>query len=119
MTLSQRKSHPSKYRSALDIGAKQSNQDIREAAGELLAQVAIQVADCDEEYEESKQITRDIIDMMTKVWNDESEHSVKIEPTVKAGKFCRFAQKLIGVFSRNFVKGNQKSYGRGYFEGVP
>lgn len=71
----------------MDIGAKQSNQDIREAAGELLAQVAIQVADCDDEDEEAQQITKDIIDMLTKVWNDESEHSAKIEPTVKAGKF--------------------------------
>jgi hypothetical protein len=31
-------------------------------------------------------ITKEIIELLTKVWNDESEHSVKIEPTVKAGE---------------------------------
>lgn len=47
----------------------------------------MQVADFDAEDEESSKITKDIIDMLTKVWNDENEHSVKIEPTVKAGKY--------------------------------
>ena len=71
---------------ALEIGATQSNQDIREAAGELLAQVAIQVADWEEDDEEMNAITKEIIELLTKVWNDENEHSVKIEPTVKAGE---------------------------------
>ena len=71
---------------ALEIGSTQSNQDIREAAGELLAQVATQVADCEDDDDEHNQITKDVIDLLTKVWNDENEHSVKIEPTVKAGK---------------------------------
>jgi len=70
----------------LEIGATQSNQDIREASGELLAQVASQVADIKEDDEESKEVAKDIIDLLTQVWNDENEHSVKIEPTVKAGR---------------------------------
>lgn len=72
--------------SALEIGATQSNQDVREAAGEILAQVATQVADIEGEDEESKDIAKNIIDLLTQVWNDENEYSVKIEPTVKAGR---------------------------------
>lgn len=72
--------------SVLDIGVKQSNQDVREASAELLAQVATQVADVDENDEEGKELAKEIIHVLTKVWNDENEHSVKIEPTIKAGK---------------------------------
>ena len=79
----------------MEIGAKQSNQDIREASGELLAQVASQVADIEEGDEESKEIAKDIIDLLTQVWNDENEHSLKIEPTVKAGKPNRIYQKFM------------------------
>lgn len=73
------------FDSVLDIGVKQSNQDVREASAELLAQVATQVADVEENDEEGKELAKEIIHMLTKVWNDENEHSVKIEPTIKAG----------------------------------
>ena len=74
----------------MEVGAKQSNQDVREASGELLAQVASQVADVEEGDEDSKEIAKDIIDLLTQVWSEENEHSVKIEPTVKAGKQIDF-----------------------------
>lgn len=44
-------------------------------------------------------ITKEIIELLTKVWNDENEHSVKIEPTVKAGGFGLFLP-IVGILSK-------------------
>lgn len=86
------------------------NQDIREASAELLAQVATQVADFEDGNEESKETAKDVIDLLTQVWNEENEHSVKIEPTVKAGT------KLCVKFSRNFIQRDQNYPWRRHFE---
>lgn len=96
--------------STLEICSTQSNQGIREAASELLAQVASQVASCDDDDEESKRIANDVIEVLTKVWNDESEHSVKIEPTIKAGKLFDALTDL--AQSESCPKVSSRSWGR-------
>ncbi|CAI2378981.1 unnamed protein product [Moneuplotes crassus] len=82
---------------ALNIGTKQANQDVREASGELLAQVAAQVADFDDEDEDSKETAKEVIDLLTQVWNEQNEHSLKIEPTVKAvGILSKGIRSILG-----------------------
>jgi len=89
------------------------NQDIREASAELLAQVATQVADFEDGNEESKETAKDVIDLLTQVWNEENEHSLKIEPTVKAGKTKE------SKFSWNTFERDQNYFGRGHFKDLP
>jgi hypothetical protein len=90
---------------AIDIGSSHSNQDIREASGELLTQVAHEIANSEAEDDESKKIATDVIKMLTQIWHDEDEHSLKIESTIKAG-ICPFI-----IFSWYFVKENCRDHG--------